>query len=47
MGFIYPNLVPGTDEWLDWRIRARRLMVTLNGDGVPHAWAPAEGEVLQ
>lgn len=27
------------------RIRARRLMVTLNGDGVPHAWAPAEGEV--
>lgn len=27
------------------RLRARRLMVTLNGDGVPHAWAPAEGEV--
>ena len=27
------------------RLRARRLMVTLNGDGVPHAWAPAAGEV--
>lgn len=27
------------------RLRVRRLMVTLNGDGVPHAWAPAEGEV--
>ncbi len=27
------------------RLRARRLMVTLNGDGVPHAWAPASGEV--
>lgn len=27
------------------RIRVRRLMVTLNGDGTPHAWAPAEGEV--
>ena len=27
------------------RLRARRLMVTLNGDGVPHAWAPAGGEV--
>lgn len=27
------------------RFRARRLMVTLNGDGVPHAWAPAAGEV--
>lgn len=25
--------------------RVRRLMVTLNGDGVPHAWAPGEGEV--
>ena len=27
------------------RLRARRLMVTLNGDGVPHAWAPAASEV--
>lgn len=27
------------------RLRTRRLMVTLNGDGVPHAWAPAAGEV--
>ena len=27
------------------RLRLRRLMVTLNGDGVPHAWAPAAGEV--
>ena len=27
------------------RLRVRRLMVTLNGDGVPHAWAPAAGEV--
>lgn len=27
------------------RLRVRRLMVTLNGDGTPHAWAPAEGEV--
>lgn len=27
------------------RLRARRLMVTLNGDGVPRAWAPAAGEV--
>lgn len=26
-------------------LRVRRLMVTLNGDGTPHAWAPAEGEV--
>ena len=26
------------------RIRARRLMVTLNGHGAPHAWAPASGE---
>lgn len=27
------------------RLRVRRLMVTLNGDGVPHAWAPAADEV--
>jgi hypothetical protein len=27
------------------RLCVRRLMVTLNGDGVPHAWAPAAGEV--
>lgn len=27
------------------RLRVRRLMVTLNGDGVPRAWAPAAGEV--
>lgn len=27
------------------RLRARRLMVELNAEGAPHAWAPAEGEV--
>lgn len=27
------------------RLRVRRLMVELNAEGAPHAWAPAEGEV--
>lgn len=26
-------------------LRARRLMVELNAEGAPHAWAPADGEV--
>ena len=26
-------------------LRVRRLMVELNAEGAPHAWAPAEGEV--
>ena len=45
IGVIGCSLACRVDYSRGGRLRVRRLMVTLNGDGVPHAWAPAAGEV--
>lgn len=45
IGAIRCTIACRVDNCGGGRFRARRLMVTLNGDGVPHAWAPAAGEV--
>lgn len=46
IGAIRCTLECRVDNCGGGRLRVRRLMVTLNGDGVPHAWAPAEGDEL-